>query len=63
MRVFQIMENYICTITWTTHCNKEEIAGMEKELFKCIKLKFWNVTNLSLNYKPTGVKNDNGKKT
>jgi hypothetical protein len=39
MGVFQIMENYICTITWTTHCNKEEIAGMEKELFKCIKIK------------------------
>ena len=37
--------------------------GMEKEILKCIKLKFWNVTKLELTFKPTGVKNDNGKKT
>jgi len=56
------MENFICTITWNTHCNKEELEGTKKELLKLIKLKFWNATNMELIYKPTGVKNDNRKK-
>jgi hypothetical protein len=63
MGVLLNMKNYLCTITWNTYCNKEDIMGMEKEILKCIKLKFWNVTKLELIFKPTGVENDNGKKT
>lgn len=55
------VNNHKCTLTWNTHCNKEEIEGIKKEVYKCIKLKFWNVTNLELNYRKEVY--DNRKKT
>jgi hypothetical protein len=61
--VQHIMKNFLCTITWNTHCNKEDIEGIKKEILRIIKLKFWNTKNLELNYKPVGVENDNRKKT
>jgi len=55
------VNNYNCILTWNTHCNKEEIEAMKKEIYQCIKLKFWNVTKLELNYRKEN--NDNRKKT
>lgn len=49
-------------IQWNTHCNEEDIVHMKKQILDCVKLKFWNVKNLELNYKAIGDKDDNRKK-
>ena len=46
------MKNHFVSITFNTHCNTEEIDSAVKNIFKKIKLSFWNVNNL--NYKKKG---------
>ena len=55
------MNNHKCILTWNVHCHKEEIDARKKEIYKCIKLKFYNVTNLELNFRKEVY--DNRKKT
>ena len=60
------MKNYLCTMIWNTHCNKEDIEDIRDEILRAIKLKFWNTTNLKLTYKlveKKGDTDDNRKKT
>ena len=43
----ETMKNHFVSITFNTHCNTEEIDSAVKNIFKKIKLSFWNVTNLN----------------
>jgi len=45
------MKNYKCNITWNSHCDKEAIEDVVKQLKKFIKLSFFNVTKLEYSYK------------
>ena len=56
------MNNYKCKITWNTHCGEETIQDVKKKLFKFVKLNFWNVGNLNIEYERV-KKDDNRKKT
>jgi len=46
-----LMKNYKCNITWNSHCDKEAIEDVVKQLKKFIKLSFFNVTKLEYSYK------------
>ena len=53
------MKNYKVQITWNSHCEKEAIEDMVKQLKKFIKLSFFNVTNLEYEYKEDKPKKEN----
>ena len=55
------MKNHFVTITFNAHCNTEEIDSALKNIFKKIKLSFWNVNNLNYT-KKEGVSEEKTKR-
>lgn len=45
------MKNYSVQINFNSHCNENDITKMKKKILECVRIKFWNTTNLELKYK------------
>ena len=52
------MKTYNITITFKSHCNKEDLKDDKDLIYNFIKENFWNTQNFKYKYKLQPKKND-----